>query len=187
MHALALDLPNKGPWVNNGKTFEKIIQFISRSRETFDDRVDVNKIVLVGHSFGAVAAAVALAEGAPAMGAVFLDPAAISRQLPGYLSRIKKPVLILGADERVSPARNRDYFYRYVRSGIAELSIKNAIHDDGQFPSESDEANEQRQSTFTSAITSAVFSLSSTGKFDYAWASFSSAFRNGRFFNAKRK
>jgi pimeloyl-ACP methyl ester carboxylesterase len=84
----------------------------------------VNKIILDGHSFGGAGVAVAVAEAAPTTAAILLDPAAISRELPGYPSRIKKPVLILGADERVTPARNRDYFYRYVGSGIAEVSIK---------------------------------------------------------------
>src|SRR5207342_632078 len=92
MHSLSLQLPNKGPWVSNGKTLAKIVRFIYRWPEIFDDHVDVNKIILVGHSFGGAAVAVALADGAPATGAILLDPAAISRELPGYLSRIKKPV-----------------------------------------------------------------------------------------------
>ena len=109
MHSLSLQLANKGPWVSNGKTLAKIVRFIYRWPEIFDNQVDVNKIILVGHSFGGAAVAVALAEGAPAPGAILLDPAAISRELRAYLSRIKKPVLLLGADEHVSPARNLDY------------------------------------------------------------------------------
>ena len=187
MHSLSLQLPNKGPWVSNGKTLAKIVQFIYRWPEIFDHHVDVNKIILVGHSFGGAAVSVALAEGAPATGAILLDPAAISRELPGYLSRIKKPVLIIGADERLSPARNRDYFYRYVRSGVAEVSIKNAIHEDAQFPSESMDATEELRVIFMSAMTSAAFSISATGSFDYAWASFRDVLKNGIFFNAKKK
>jgi hypothetical protein len=153
MHSLSLQLPNRGPWVSNGKTL----------------------------------VAVALADGAPATGAILLDPAAISRELPGYLSRIKKPVLILGADEHVSPARNRDYFYRNVRSGIGEVSIKDAIHEDAQFPSGSTQATEELQVTFMRTLTSAALSISSTGKFDYAWASFGDVLKNGKFFSAKKK
>ena len=153
MHSLSLQLPNRGPWVSNGKTL----------------------------------VAVALADGAPATGAILLDPAAISRELPGYLSRIKKPVLILGADEHVSPARNRDYFSRNVRSGIGEVSIKDAIHEDAQFPSGSTQAIEELQVTFMRTLTSAALSISSTGKFDYAWASFGDVLKNGKFFNAKKK
>ena len=153
MHSLSLQLPNRGPWVSNGKTL----------------------------------VAVALAGGAPATGAILLDPAAISRELPGYLSRIKKPVLIRGANEHVSPARNRDYFSRNVRSGIGEVSIKDAIHEDAQFPSGSTQAIEELQVTFMRTLTSAALSISSTGKFDYAWASFGYVLKNGKFFSAKKK
>ena len=161
MHSLSLQLPNRGSWVSNGKTL----------------------------------VAVALADGAPATGAILLDPAAISRELPGYLSRIKKPVLILGADEHVSPARNRDYFYTFIRTGVAEVSIKDAGHEDAQYPAEfplqlfssGPPDTEELQITFVSALTSAAFSLFATGKFDYAWASFGDAIKNGRIFNAKKK
>ena len=96
-------------------------------------------------------------------------------------------MLIIGTDEHVSPTRNRDEFYRYVRSGVAEVSVKDAIHEDAQFPSESAEATEELQVTFMKAMTAAAFSLSATGKFDYAWASFADVLKNGKFFNAKKK
>jgi len=70
MHSLSLQLPNKGRWVSNGKTLAKIVQFIYRWLEMFDNHADLSKIILVGHSLGGVAAAVALAEGAPATGAI---------------------------------------------------------------------------------------------------------------------
>ena len=145
MHSLSLQLPNKGPWVGNGQTLAIIVQLIYRWPEIFDNRADVNNKVLVDHSFGGAAVAVALAEGEAATGAILLDPAAISRELPAYLSRIKKPVLILGVDGHVSPARNCDYFYRCIRSGVAQDSIKDAIHEDDQTPSESREATEELQ------------------------------------------
>lgn len=91
MHSLSLKLPDKGRWVSNGETLAKIVQFIYRWLEIFDNHADLSKIILVGHSLGGVAAAVALAEGAPATGAILLDAAAISRELPAYLSRIKSP------------------------------------------------------------------------------------------------
>ena len=43
------------------------------------------------------------------------------------------------------------------------------------------------QIPFVSALTPAAFSLSSTGKFDYAWTSFGDVIQNGKFFNAKKK
>lgn len=195
MHSLTLQLPNTGPWASNGKTLARIVNLIHRSPEIIDSRIDVNKIILVGHSFGGFAVAIALAEGAPAVGGILLDPAAVGKNLSGYFKQINKPVMLLGADKDVSSARNRDAFYRYIRSGITEVSIKDAIHEDAQYPSEfalqhfgiDPDTTEELQITFVSAITSAAFSLSSTRTFDYAWASFGDVFENGKFFNAKKK
>lgn len=195
MHALTLQLPNNGPWVGNGRTLARVVALIARAPELVDSRVDPRRIILVGHSFGAAAVAVALAEGAAAVGGILLDPAAVGRDLPKQLQQINKPVLVVGADEDVSSARNRAYFYRYVRSGIAEVSIKDATHEDAQYPSEyslrnggSDpHTNEESQIAFVSALTAAAFSLSATGTFDYAWTSFGPVFQNGKFFNARKK
>ena len=187
MHSLALQLPNNGPWVSNGRTLAKLVDFIYRAPEIIDSRIDVKKIILVGHSYGGASVAVALAEGAAAAGGILLDPAAISRDLPAFLSRINTPVMVLGADEFLSSARNRDYFYRFIRSGIGEVSIKDATHGDAQFPSEFAQTTEELQVTFVSALTSAAFSLASTGKFDYAWTSFGDVLKNGKFFNARKK
>ena len=195
MHSLALQLPNTGPWVANGKTLARIVDFIYRRPEIIDSRIDVNKMILVGHSFGGSAVAIALAGGAPAAGGILLDPAGIGRDLPKFLSQITKPVMLLGADEQVAATRNRDYFYRFIRSGIAEVSIKDAVHEDAQYPAEfplqlfasEPSTTEALQITFVSALTSAAFSLAATGKFDYAWTSFGDAIKNGRIFNAKKK
>ena len=187
MHCLVLQLPNTGPWTSNGKTLAKIVNLIYRQPEIVDSRIDVKKIILVGHSFGGSSVAVALAEGAPAAGAILLDPAGVGRDLPAYLSKISAPVMLLGADEHVSEARNRDYFYRFVRSGIAEVSIKDAIHEDAQYPSDFAQTTEELQVTFVSALTATALSLSATGKLDFAWASFGDAFRDGKLLNAKKK
>jgi pimeloyl-ACP methyl ester carboxylesterase len=195
MHSLSLQLPNKGPWISNGKTLARIVSLIYRSPEVIDSRIDVNKIILVGHSFGGAAVAVALAEGAPAAGGILLDPAAAAKDVPNYLRRINKPVMVLGADDEVASARNRDWFYRFIRSGIAEVSIRDAAHEDAQFPSEfalqnsghDPNTTEDLQVTFVSALTSAAVSLSATGTFDYAWTSFRPVFENGKFFNPKKK
>ena len=90
---------------------------------------------------------------------------------------------------------NRDYFYQYVRGGIAEVSIRDAAHEDAQYPSEFSLQNfgtdphtkEELQVTFVSALTSAALSLAATGGFDYAWSSFAPVLKNGKFFNARRK
>ena len=187
MHCLAVQLPDKGPWVDNGKTLAKIVNFIHGRPEIIDSRIDVNKIILVGHSFGGAAVTVALAEGAPAAGGILLDPAVDGNGLPDFLRRINAPVMLLGADEYVSTTRHRDYFYRFIRSGISEVTIKDAAHEDAQYPAGPGLATEELQITFVSALTSAAFSLSSTGGFDYAWASFGDVLANGKFIDAKKK
>ena len=187
MHGLAIQLPNNGPWNNNGKTLARIVNLIYRSPEVIDSRVDVSKIILVGHSFGGTSVAIALAEGAHAAGGILLDPAGVGRDLPGFLRKIVSPVILLGADENVSAARNREYFYRYIPGKVAEVSIKDAAHEDAQYPSSFAQTTEEMQISFVSALTAAAMSLSATGKFDYAWASFSGAFENGKLFNAKTK
>ena len=195
MHSLALQLPNNGPWVANGRTLARIVDAIYRQPEMIDSRIDVNNIILVGHSYGGSAVAIAMAQGAAAAGAILLDAAGIGRDLPKFLSQINKPVMLLGADEQRSAARNRDYFYSYIRSGVAEISIRDAVHEDAQYPAEfplqlfSSEPprSEALQITFVSALTAAALSLFATGKFDYAWASFGDAIKNGRIFNAKKK
>jgi pimeloyl-ACP methyl ester carboxylesterase len=187
MHCLAVQLPAKGPWVGNGKTLAKIVNFIRRWPEIIDSRIDVTKIILVGHSFGGAAVTVALAEGAPAAGGILLDPAVDGNDLPRFLRRINTPVMLLGADEHVSSTRNRDYFYEFIRSGISEVSIKDAAHEDAQYPAGVGLATEELQITFVSALTSAAFSLSATGSFDYAWASFGAVLANGKFIDAKKK
>jgi len=187
MHSLSIQLPNTGPWTTNGRTLARLVSAIHREPQLVDHRVDASRIVLVGHSFGASAVAVALAEGAPAAGAVLLDAAGIGKELPGFLRRIKRPVILLGADEYVSSTRNREYFYQFIPGGVAEVSIKDATHEDAQFPAEVIGATEEPQIAFVSALTSAAFSLSFTGTSDYAWTSYGGAVRNGKLLNARRK
>ena len=67
MHGMALDLPNRGPWIANGRTLATLVDAIHRTPQLVDDRIDADKIILVGHSFGATAVAAALGEGAPVL------------------------------------------------------------------------------------------------------------------------
>lgn len=187
MHSLSVQLPNTGPWTTNGRTLARLVTAIHREPRLVDPRVDATRIVLVGHSFGASAVAVALAEGAPAAGAVLLDAAGIGKELPKYLRQVKRPVILLGADEQVTTTRNREYFYHFIPAGVAELSIKDATHEDAQFPAEAVGDVDEPQLAFVSALTSAAFSLSFTGKSDYAWESFSGPLRSGKFKNPSRK
>jgi pimeloyl-ACP methyl ester carboxylesterase len=191
IHCLALQLPNTGPWVDNGRILARVVAFIQKNPQSLDSRIDTSKIILAGHSFGGYAVAIALAEGAPAAGGILLDPATVGNGFATFFSKINKPVMVLGADEQyVSAAQGRSYYYRYIRSGIAEVSIRGAAHEDAEFslePSLVSNTTEEHQITFMSALTGSVFSLAATGKFDYAWSSFGDAIKSGRLANPRKK
>ncbi|MGB7951213.1 MAG: alpha/beta hydrolase [Candidatus Binatia bacterium] len=195
MHGMALDLPKRGPWIANGRTLAKLADAIHRAPQLVDPHIDADKIILVGHSFGATAVATALGEGAPALGGVLLDPTAIGRGLSQLLKRITVPVMVIGADEEVRPARNRGQFYRFIPRAVGEISIRDTVHEDAQYPNQQTlrtfeddpEDTEEAQIVFMSALTASAFSLAATGNIDYAWNSFENAFKNGIFFNARRK
>lgn len=187
MLGLTLDLPNTGPWDTNALILSRIVQNMARAPAHLDARIDANRIYLVGHSFGAVSVAGALAQGAPVAGAILLDPAVAENGLPRVLARIQKPLMILGADAQVSLAKDRDYFYRFVRAGVFEVSVKDAIHEDAQFPSDYWRSSEPHQITFAAALTAAALSLHMTGRLDYAWDSYASEVKNGQLIGPRRK
>jgi hypothetical protein len=195
IHGLALDLPKGGPWIANGRTLAKLVDTIHRTPQLVDGRVDAARIIVAGHSFGATAVATALGEGAPAMGGVLLDPTAIGRGLTELLKRIAVPVMVIGADEDIWPARNRGQFYRFIPAGVGEISIRDTVHKDAQYPNQhtlrtfddDPDESEEAQIAFVSALTASAFSLGATGNIDYAWNSFENGFKNGIFFNARRK
>jgi pimeloyl-ACP methyl ester carboxylesterase len=195
MHSLTVQLPKEGPWDTNGRTLARLVSVIHRAPQALDSRIDTGRLILVGHSFGAHAVAAALAVGAPAAGAILLDPAAETKDVAAVLRRIRKPVMVLGADDQVHSARNREYFYEFIPAGVTEVSIRDAVHEDAQYPSEfalqnsgvDPDTTEAAQVTFVSALAAAAVSLSATGTFEYAWASFQPVLRDGRFFNAKKK
>lgn len=195
MHSLTLDLPNHGPWIANGRTLAKLVDAIHRAPQIVDAGIDTAKIILAGHSFGATAVATALGEGAPALGGVLLDPAGIGRQLRQLLERIAVPVMVIGADEDIRPTRNRGQFYRFIPRAVAEISIRDTLHEDAQYPTrytlrgfeDEPEDTEEAQIAFVSALTASAFGLAVTGNLDYAWNSFEKAINNGSFFNARRK
>jgi dienelactone hydrolase len=195
MHGLALDLPKDGPWIANGRILAKLVDTIHRTPQLVDGRIDPDKIILVGHSFGATAVATALGEGAPALGGVLLDPTAIGRGLSQLLSRIAVPVMVIGADEDIRPARNRGQFYRFIPRAVGEISIRDTVHEDAQYPNQhtlrtfedDPDETEEAQIAFVSALTASAFGLAATGNIDYAWNSFENGLKRGIFFNARRK
>ena len=95
--------------------------------------------------------------------------------------------MLLGADQHYSSTFNRELFYRFIPSNFSEVSIKDAVHEDAQYPSGIGTTNEEQQVTFVSAMTATAFSLSFAGNFEYAWASFGDALATGKLFNAERK
>jgi len=187
MHALAVQLPNNGPWITNGRTLAKLAEAVSRRPELVDARIDPGRIVLAGHSFGGAAVAVALGENAPAVGGILLDPAVVGRGFPALFAKVRKPVLLLGADEEISLARNRDLFFHFIPAGVGEVSLRDTVHEDAQFPLEDAPASQASRLTFASALTAAAFSVVATGTFDYAWTSLAGGVQGGRFFNVKKK
>ena len=195
MHGLALDLPKQGPWIANGRNVAKLVDAIYRTPQLVDERIDAHKIILAGHSYGATAVAAALGEGARALGGILLDPAGIGRQLPQSLRRITVPVMVIGADEDIWPTRNRGQFFRFIPAAVGEISIRDTVHEDAQYPNQhtlrafqdQPDDTEEAQIAFVSALTASAFGLAATGGIDYAWTSFESAIKNGIFFNARRK
>ncbi len=195
MHSLAIDLPSRGPWIANGRTLARLVDTIQRTPQLVDERIATDKIILVGHSFGATSVAAALAGGAGALGGVLLDPAGIGRQLPRLLRRIAVPVMVIGADEDIWPTRNRGHFFRFIPTAVGEISIRDTVHEDAQYPNqymlrgfeEQPDDTEEAQLVFVSALTASAFGLAATGSIDYAWNSFEDALKNGIFFNGRRK
>ncbi len=57
MHGMAIDLPKRGPWIANGRSLARLVDAIHRTPQLVDDRIDTDKIILVGHSFGATSLA----------------------------------------------------------------------------------------------------------------------------------
>jgi hypothetical protein len=104
-------------------------------------------------------------------------------------------VIVIGADEDIWPARNRGQFYRFIPRGVGEISIRDTVHKDAQYPNQhtlrtfedDPDETEEAQIAFVSALTASAFGLAATGNIDYAWNSFENGFKTGMFFNARRK
>jgi hypothetical protein len=187
LHALTLRLLSDSEWGTNGRIIANLVRFLADHPQTMNGRIDADRIVLVGYSFGGISVSVALALGAPAVGAILLDPAAIGEAMPEWLPRITVPVLIVGADERIVQTRNREFYFQNMGGQTAEVSVMGATHEDAQSPATGGLTSPELQTTFVSVITSAAFSLSSTGTIDDAWVSFGSALRERRLFDARKR
>ncbi len=43
---------------------------------------------------------------------------------------------LIGADEDIWPTRNRGQFYRFIPSAVGEISIRDTVHEDAQYPNQ---------------------------------------------------
>jgi len=195
MHSLVVQLPNYGRWMQNGKSLERLVSLIFRWPDLVGERIDTNRLLLVGHSFGGSAVCTAVAAGAPVRGVILLDPAVVNKEIARNLQQVNVPVMVLGADEKVFASRKRDLFFKNIRGQVAELSIKGATHEDAQYPSEfslkffgfDPFTSEDLQQQFVNAIALSAFSLSATGKLDYAWAAYEAEIKSCRLLKPRRK
>lgn len=186
LHALSLQLPTHGPWSENGHTLSRVVDLVQKNPDLLDRNVDVRRIVLAGHSFGGSSVAIAMGDGTDVIGGILLDPAIADGDMRSALGRISKPVMLIGADEYVSEAVGRGYFFYYMRRGITEISIRDAEHEDATFSMEMTGITGE-QLMFISTLTTAAFSLATTGRPDYAWTGFEKAVAAGTMVNPKKK
>ena len=176
-HVLVVQQPNQKRWIRNGVTLSYLVKLIYSWPRLLNKRIDVDNIILVGHSFGGSAIAIAAGKQAPIKGLVFLDPALVSTKVKTYLKAIYKPAVLLGADRRVFRSRKRNSFYKLIPGNILEVSIKNATHNDAQFPNQfslsqtigfAPSPSEENQERFTAAIVASVLSLTTESSLKYA-------------------
>ena len=92
----------------NGRMLAQVTELLQKNPALLNANIDGGKILLVGHSFGGSSVAIAMGDGAPVLGGVLLDPAIADGDLRGALGRIKKPLILIGADEYVSEAVGRN-------------------------------------------------------------------------------
>jgi pimeloyl-ACP methyl ester carboxylesterase len=195
MHALVLQMVNRAQWLKNGDLLARVVSTIHEDENKLDTRIDRGNIVLAGHSFGGSAISIAAAKGAPVRGLILLDPAVVSKALRDELSKIRVPVVLLGADRSVFKSRQRRLFYRLISGEMAEVSIAGATHDDAQYPSMfaltgygiDPFTSRDKQSLFAAALTTSAFSLTATGRIDFAWEAFEELMHAGMMKNPKRR
>ena len=186
IHTLLVNLPNRDQWIKNGKTLKKLIQLIHAWPQILTHSIDADQIIVIGHSFGGSASMIASGRNSPVKGVILLDPAVVHQSIRKYMKRVQKPVLILGADQNVFRSKKRWQFFRYIPGPVAEFSITGATHNDAQSPGINKvrwgfdwETDEGIQKKFTAFITGGIFSISGTGRLEYAWSLYNLASKLG--------
>lgn len=170
LNALAVKQPNQGQWVKNGKDLRDLVRFLSLWPERLNNKFDPNAIILVGHSFGGSAIAIAGGDGATVLGLIFLDPAFVHNTVKPYLKNIQVPSVIIGADKSVFKSRKRNLFHKLLEGPKLEFSIKGSTHNDAQYPNMfswkqtlnfAPAPSQERQDQFAAAIVGSAYGIAS--------------------------
>lgn len=180
-HAIVVEQTNSDEWTDNGLRLSDFIKIIYRAPRLLENSFDRNRIILVGHSFGASAAAIATSTNAPVAGLILLDPALFEVQVKSYLSRLETPTVILGADPNVFKSKHRQVFFKLPPTDLVEVSIAGATHNDAQYPNMFDWSHllglkqspqKYYQEIFTGSILASAVSFATIGSYTYAWQAF---------------
>ena len=175
-NVVAFEVPNRGQWLENGARLKRLVSFLYKSPEFLGQGIDVDRIILAGHSFGGSASIVAMGLGAPVAGAVLLDPAVVHGDVIKAMRNIPVPVALLGSDKSLFQARGRPSFFRNIQGEMIEISVAGAVHDDAQGPSVFSKSalgfdpftSSENQGKFRSLLTASVLSIASSGTLDFA-------------------
>jgi dienelactone hydrolase len=174
-HVLSFEMPNRDQWLSNGRRLTRLLNLIHRNPELLGERVDADRMVVVGHSFGGSAAILAIAEGAPVIGGVLLDPAVVHSRVTRAMRSVNLPIVLLGADRKLFVARGRQNFSKKLGGEILEVTVPGAVHDDAQGPSMFSRSSlgvdpftsRANQTYFAAMLTTAVIGLTSSGTVDF--------------------
>lgn len=180
-NALVLSLPNTRQWLANGDRIFNLVNLVVKWPLLIGKKFDGNSIILAGHSFGGSAVTIATGKGAEVIGTILLDPAVVAKSVKKYMQKVQVPVMLLGADREVFLSRSRSTFFKTIDSPMGEISIKDAHHDDAQYPSMRQAKNflsfdpyteRSRQKKFMASFLMTAFSLAKTGGLELAWQTF---------------
>lgn len=176
-NVLVLSQEKENQWIENGKKLKKIIQLVHLWPQILPTKVNLEKLIVVGHSFGGSASVIAASKSKLVTGLILLDPALYKKGVKSYIRNIEAPVILLGADLKVFRSKSRHSFYNLIDKNICEVSLIDATHFDAQYPAMAKYIHHinpkyrvslARQETFNAAIVSASFSLIQNKPLKYA-------------------
>jgi dienelactone hydrolase len=193
--AVTPQMPNFGKWLKNGNEIKSMVDLIYKWPKLISSKINPQKIILIGHSFGGSAVSIAAARGAPIAGLVLLDPALYSRTVLKSLSGVKVPTYVLAADPKLFFAKRRPSFFAEIQSQVTELVISDTTHDDAQLPSLNSlrffgfdpTTTDLGQTRFLNCLITAAVSIADPNHLAASWNSFRKGMRAGLYIEAKRK